>query len=162
MRIHHLAAALACGAAIASASAAGNIEYGFVNPERFTDLGIEAVDRNKALRTLEEHFEKMADRLPDGQVLRLEFLDIDLAGSLDMNLRRGGTPIRMLNGGRDAPQIKLRYSLRANGALLKSGDVELVNPNYLDNRRPYYLGSNELPHERRMLDDWLTKTILAP
>lgn len=162
MRFHHLAVAFACAAAATAAGAAGNIEYGFVNPERFTDLGIETVDRTKALRVFEEHFEKMADRLPEGQVLRLEFLDIDLAGTLDMSTKRGGMLVRMLNGGRDGPQIKLRFSLRSNGTLLKSGDVELANPRYLDNRRPYYLGSSELPHERRMLDDWFARTILAP
>jgi len=161
MRFHHLMA-LVCGAAIASASAAGNIEYGFVNPENFTDLGIDAVDRTRVLRVFEEHFDKMADRLPDGQVLRLEFIDIDLAGTMDMSMKRGGRPVRVVNGGGDAPQITLRFSLRANGTLLKAGVAELVNPKYLDNRRPYYLGSNELPHERRLLDDWFTKTILAP
>ena len=162
MQIHHLLAALVCGAVMTSAGAAGDIEYGFVNPEKFTDIGIEEIDRAKVLRVFEGHFEKMAERLADGQILRLELIDIDLAGSMDMSSRRGGRPIRVVNGGGGAPQIKLRFSLRANGTLLKAGDVELVNPKYMDDRRPYYLGSSDLPHERRMLDDWFAKTILAP
>lgn len=131
--------------------AAGTVEVIYVHPDSYTDLGETQEGRDQALVVLTEHLQKMADRLPQGQRLRLEITDIDLAGSPNPALAEN---VRQFSGGGDRPQIRLRYQLRAGEQTLKSGEANIYNVNYLQHRRPTYQGVRELVHERRMLDDW--------
>ena len=159
-----LAAAVLALAALTTAGtahAAGKVEVLYIDPDKFSDIGIDTLDRERALRVLDQHFGKMGERLPDGQELRLEISDIDLAGAIDMGMARGSS-VRAFVGGRDGPQIRFRYRLRAGTTELKTGEADLSNPKYAENRRTFYQGSAELSHERRLLDDWFSKTILTP
>jgi Protein of unknown function (DUF3016) len=145
-------------AVIGPARAAGKIEVVYVDEDSFSDLGGSVNDRQQALRTLSEHFKKMAERLPDEQGLRLEITDIDLAGTLNPTL---GVNVRQYTGAGDRPQIKLRFALWSGEKMLKLGEANIFNVNYFQNRRTYYQGKSELPHERRMLDEWFDANILA-
>ena len=63
-------------------NAAGQAEVSFVEPQRFTDAQRNPLERERVLQSLATHVGKPATGLPDGQSLRIEILDVDLAGKL--------------------------------------------------------------------------------
>lgn len=156
-------AALATAAAFAAltagtAHAAGKVEVGYVKPEQFSDAGRFASDREQVQKTLTEFLVGMGRDLLDGQTLRIDILDIDLAGEL---VPQSARDIRVLRGGADWPRIRLRYALSGPGGPMKSGEVRLMDMNYLQSGMRPEPRDTELPYEKRMLRQWFRATIAA-
>jgi hypothetical protein len=133
------------------AHAAGTAEVRFVEPERFSDAGRSPFDREQALASLTAHVNRLAQRLPEGQRLRIEVLDLDLAG--EQILRHGGD-VRVMRGGADWPQIRLRWTLEQGGAVRKSGEARLSDLGYLSGHTPPSSSEGNFPHEKRLLTQW--------
>ncbi len=131
--------------------AAGQVEVQWTEPERYSDAGRSAVDRERAMSALGDHFQRWARKLPDGQTLKIEVLDVNLAGEIEP-VR--GRDLRVMRGGVDWPLIKLRYTLEAKGGVLKSGQAEVADQHYRVGDRV-----SELGFEKRMLDKWFKSTI---
>jgi hypothetical protein len=152
---------LAAAAWLASppAQAAGTVEVRFVEPENFTDAGHWQPDRDQNLRELEQFLQRLGTRLPDGQQLEVEVLDVDLAGEV---WPRSAREVRILRGSIDWPAIRLRYTLREGGRVTASGEERITDMSYLVGQRPRStLG--ELPYEKRMLENWFKQRfVLAP
>ncbi len=153
-------AALAAGVTVAAvataaapAHAAGRVAVDFVDAERYADTAFGGVERGRKLAILRSHFERLGARLPDGQTLRVDVLDVDLAGTIE---QRGVHEVRVLRGGADWPRIALRYTLLDGDRVVDRGDVRLADMDYLD--RPGISPSRELGYEMRMLDDWFAQT----
>lgn len=140
--------------AAASASAAATVTY--INPEKMTDVPRFASDRESMEMIFREHLNQLAAKLPAGQELKVEFLDIDLAG--DVFPRVPVRDIRVMKGQADWPRMHLRYSIEQDGKVLRSGDRELADPNYLMGSRSY--NQDLYGHEKQMLDDWFRKEIV--
>jgi hypothetical protein len=138
-----------------SASAAVKVTY--KHPEKFADLPFSSWDREQTLAQFTDYFNKLAKALPPGQDMDIEVLDIDLAGREHPGAR-SGRDIRVLRGGADWPSIHLKYSLLQNGAVLKSGDAQLKDMNYMY-RLPRYSDGDPLRYEKQMIDEWFAKTI---
>jgi hypothetical protein len=138
-----------------SASAAVTVTY--VQPDKFTDVPFVAWEREDTLKQLTEHFTWLGNSLPPGQDLRIEVLDVDLAGRAIPSARLG-RDIRVVNGRADWPRMTLRFSLEQNGQVLKSGEAQLSDMNY-QNRTVRYFDSEPLRYEDQMIDDWFEKTI---
>jgi hypothetical protein len=136
-----------------AASAAAKVTY--VHPEKFTDLPFSSWDRQQTLEQFTDYFNTLARALPPGQELDIEVLDIDLAGR-EYPGARSGRDIRVVKGGADWPRMQLKYSLLQNGAVVRSGEVQLSDMNYLY-RRPRMSDDDPLRYEKQMLDDWFTK-----
>ncbi|PHV05683.1 hypothetical protein CSQ96_19835 [Janthinobacterium sp. BJB412] len=149
-----LGAPLLLWALLAGAGARADVNVQYVEPERFSDVPFSPVERERVLKQLSAHLAKLGRQLPAGQTLKVEVLDVDLAGR--MYPRRGGDEIRVMNGGADWPHLHLRYTLEAGGQVLRSGDDELSNMNYQD-RINRYGGDDALRYERQMLDEWFAK-----
>lgn len=149
-----LGAPLLLWALLAGAGARADVNVQFVEAERFSDVPFSPVERERVLKQLSAHLAKLGQQLPAGQTLKVEVLDVDLAGR--MYPRRGGDEIRVMNGGADWPRLHLRYTLEAGGQLLRSGDDELSNMNYQD-RLNRYGADDALRYERQMLDEWFAK-----
>lgn len=156
-----LPAALALSLCAAGpALAAGQVEVSFVQPERFADIGRTPTERQRAMDTLRGYLQSLAPQLPDGQTLKLEVLDVDLAGELDPT--RVGQELRVLRGRADWPRINLRYALTRDGRTLKSGEEQLSDMSYLDQVTPMPMTSS-LPYEQRMIGRWFaTRIVPAP
>ena len=71
-------------------------------------------DREHVLKELSEHFALLGKRLPPGQELRVEVLDLDMAGRIRPNFR-GQQDIRVVRGGADWPRMLVRYQLYRTG-----------------------------------------------
>lgn len=150
-----VAASVALLSAAGSASAGATVTY--VHPEKMTDVPRYPSDREQMELTLREHLEQLSARLPAGQQLIVAFLDIDLAG--DVFPRVPVQDIRVLKGRADWPRMHLRWRIEQDGAVLRSGERELSDPNYLMNSSRH---DRELyAHEKDMLDDWFRKEFLA-
>lgn len=137
-----------------TAHAAGTVEVSFTEPEHFTDAGRGSLATERTVKALGDHLKTLGRQLPDGQTLRLEVLDVDLAGELRPT--RSGSELRVLRGRADWPRITLRYTLLAGGRTLREGKEQLTDMNY--QWMPLGLHSNdELAYEQRMLDRWFSE-----
>ncbi len=158
--MHHLIRPAACallafGLATGTASAAVTVTY--VNTAKMTDVPRFETDRKSMEIDFREFFEEQARKLPAGQDLKVEILDIDLAG--DVFPRVPIRDVRVTQGTYDFPRIHLRYSIEQDGKVLRSGERELADRNYQLNANSY---RSEMYHyEKQMLSEWFRKDVLA-
>jgi len=137
------------------AAASGRAEVRYVAPERFTDAGFGPQELARTQRVLASHLDGLARHLPDGQVLRIEVRDIDLAGTLEMF---SVDQLRVLGSAPDRPRLDLRYELSDGTQVLASGEAVLTDLAYLERGVGIRRGQ-PLQHERRMLDRWFAERI---
>lgn len=137
------------------AHAAGTVEVRWLQPERFSDIGRNAVDRERALAGLEQILKQLGPRLPDGQTLVLDVSDVDLAGEIEPGRLHD---IRVLRDRADWPRMSLHYTLRAGPQTLKSGDARLADMGYLHGPP----AGGGYVFEQRMIDRWFQATFSTP
>ena len=145
---------VSCLIAVAGpAWAAGTVAVSFVNASRYSDAGTTRWDQETNLKVIDEHLQALGKRfLRDGEVLKVEVLEVDLAGTPRPS-RRDGSEVRIVKGGADWPRVGLRYLLELNGNPVRSAEVTVVDMNYargfVGSRR-----SEPLAHEQNMLEKW--------
>ena len=150
--------ALASMLLMGSGSAFAGVTVTFSEPDKFSDVPFAPWERKEVLDELTAHFQKLAEALPPGVDLRVEVLDIDLAGRIH---HRRANELRVLKGGADWPMINLRYSLVQNGAVIASGEERLRDMMYLDRRLSnHYSSGDPLRYEKQMIDEWFGKKIV--
>lgn len=148
--LRYLVALLAAFFAALPASAGVNVS--FSNAQHYSD-----VDRfdelDEVTQVIEQHLRALGDRyLAPGQVLKIEVLDIDLAGRRDF-VHSPPRFVRVVRDRADWPSIDLRYSLEVDGKVLASGEERVADMDYMlrVNRYPSH---EPLRYEKRMLDNW--------
>lgn len=132
----------------------------FVNPDNFTDMPRLNHEQQQVLQELERHFAHLAARLPAGHDLKVQVLDIDLAGRIEP-LFAGQRDVRVLKGQADWPSMELRYRIEAGGQLVRAGQAHVADMNY-QGHLSHYGGSEFLRHEKQMLDDWWSALLKEP
>ena len=142
--------------ALAAGAASADVTVNYVQPDRFSDLPFTSWEREAVLKDLTEHFAKLGAQLPPGQNLRVEVLDVDLAGREYPN--RGPRDLRIVKH-IDWPRIDLRYVVEQDGRVLGSGEAQLRDMSFMD-RVTRYTDSESLRYEKRMIDDWFYSTIV--
>jgi len=149
-----IAIAALLSVAAAAAGAAGTVDVTFVDPDRFYDAGNTKHDEPANLQAIEQHLKDLGQRyLPDGQVLRISVLDVDLAGYVKP-LAGNARGVRIAKNA-DWPRINVRYSLEANGAPIKSGEETLADLNYgRHGQMNVYSDRDPLRLEKMMLERW--------
>ena len=140
----------------AGAATAGDVIVNYIQPENFSDIP-SGGERDETLRALTAHFVKLGAKLPAGQNLRIDVVNIDMAGAERPS--RARTDMRVTFRG-EWPQIDLHYTLESNGQVLSSGDAQLRDTAFLD-RPNRYFNHDILRFEKRMVDAWFEKTILS-
>ncbi len=145
---------------LAATPAAAEVRVSYVNPQGFTDAGLFApgpVDQDApALVGLRRILERAGQRLPPGQDLTVEVLDVDLAGYLTP-WRSPPSSYRVMDPG-TWPRIRLRYTLTQDGRTLASGEELVSDMSYL--RRPAVMRSTApLRFEEPMMMDWFVTTL---
>ena len=144
---------------LSAGSASAGVSVTFVHPETYADMPFATQDRDQVLKDLTEFFDKLAAGLPVGQDLKIEVLDLDLAGRLRPNFHGTAQDVRIVRGAADWPRMHLRYTLSAGGQVLRSGDEQLSDMNYLDRLSNARYAGDMLRYEKQMIDDWFKKTI---
>ncbi len=150
-----LAGLLALGAGMASAE----VKVTYIESDKFADLPFSPWDRENILERITEHFNKLGERLPQGQDLTIEVIDIDLAGR-EYPAPRSGRDLRVMKGMADWPTMDLRYLLTQDGKVLKEGKAKLSDMSYMQ-RINRASDSDPLRYEKRMIDDWFDKNIVG-
>ena len=142
----------ALSALAATAHGAGTVQLSFVRPENFADVRDRTYSREQNLKALEQVFTTVAQPyVADGQTLKIEVLDVDLAGEVRPGAR--AHDVRVLRGRADWPRITLRWSIEGAGAAPRSGEAVVQDMAYLQ-RIPPAMSDTALVYERRMLDEW--------
>jgi Protein of unknown function (DUF3016) len=132
------------------AHAAGTVQVSFVKPENFADIRDRTYSREQNLKALEQVITSVAQPyVADGQTLKVEVLDVDLAGEVRPGSR--AWDVRVMRGRADWPRITLRWSL--DGAAPRSGEAVVQDMAYLQHI-PRNDSNTALIHERRMLAEW--------
>lgn len=146
-----LAIAVLCTAA-APARAAGVVTVNFVDPALF-DAG-RGIARDRNLERLAQHLRRLGEqRLPDGETLAIDVLDVRLAGEAKPWVAAQGRDFRVLNGGADGPRMHLRYTLSRPGQAPAASEDRLNDLGYMDGLQSTNTGQ-PLYYEKRMLDEW--------
>lgn len=134
--------------------AAGKVEVTFKEPDKFADLQSTWLSDKTLLDGLSQHLQQLGTQyLPDGQVLQVEVVDVDLAGSIEYTRRM--SQIRVM---RDvtSPRITLRYRLQTADAAAPMTETTLRDAAYLTRTNRYSSG-DPLRYEKHMLDDWFLR-----
>ena len=148
--------------AVAQEPTAQMVTVNFVQPNRFTDVDVRRTysrpDRNPHLHSLRKYLESRATRyLANGQSLRIDFTDIDLAGDFEPQIDPALHDVRIVSR-LYPPRLKFNYSLRsADGATLKLGEADLRD-------LAFDFGtsgntSDALRFEKRMLAKWMKQEL---
>ncbi len=144
---------------LAGLAQAGTVEVHFIQPDQFADAG-HGSDAERVRSTLDKHLQALGQQgLPAQQTLRIDVLDIDLAGET-RPMTGLARDLRVLKGRADWPQMHLRYTLSDGDRVIASGDDQLSDMAYLSH--PARPGSGDaLPYEQRMLSDWFRSRFAA-
>jgi hypothetical protein len=145
---------VACVTALSGPAAfAGTVKVTLVDKARYADVGSTPWEIESNLGTISSYLTTLGQRyLPENDVLNIDILDVDLAGTTQPSAQRGAD-LRIVRGGADWPRIALRYTLEASGQPARQGQESLSDMNYT--RRLQTIDpSDPLHYEKRMLDDW--------
>jgi hypothetical protein len=149
---------VALAAAAAGTAAAGAVDVKFREARPYADAGSSAWEEDANLQVIDRHLKALGQRwLPANHQLRVEVLELDLAGS--MQPVSGGPEVRVLRGGADFPRMHLRYTLLVDGKVERSGTEWLTDLDYA-RRIQRDRSSEPLRHEKRMIDDWFKARFL--
>lgn len=151
-----VAVALASSAALPAWS--GEVEVKFIDPDKFADAGRSNRDRERTLQTLGDYLQTLGRELPEGQTLRVEVRDIDLAGNIEPFGWYRSDEVRVLRGRADWPHVYLSYTLQANGRTLKAGEAQLADLSYMYSLRGRDRSVDDLGYEKRMVRRWFDET----
>ncbi|MEH3146532.1 MAG: DUF3016 domain-containing protein [Methylobacterium frigidaeris] len=131
----------------------------FVAPERYTDAENRwgsGLSLRVTLAEVERIFRDLAQRrLPPGDTLAVEVLDIDLAG---FERPDAGTGLRIVNDA-TPPRFRLRYTLTSRGRRVLAAEETVSDVNFLLRARALSSASN-LAYERDLLRNWFEDRIV--
>lgn len=155
MRPHRILSAFIPALAAAAFCAQAAVVVTFVQPERFTDAGDRSWDREENIKRLDQYLHELGSKyLAPDQTLRIDVLDVDLAGWAQFG-GRGAHKFRTVTGRSDFPQMRVRYTLESPRGRAETREETVDDTSYLTRnltRRSAY--SEPLYYEKRMLDDW--------
>jgi hypothetical protein len=142
------------------APARAEVQVTFTVPEKYVDAGLQrdgAGARELTLRTIHDHLVALGSRyLASSRTLKIEILDIDLAGELEW--WHGPYDIRYLRS-YTWPKVKLRYTLEDSGQTIDSREELVSDPSYQMN--VITRSGESMPYEREMLARWFRSRFAA-
>ena len=110
--------------------------------------------RERTFKDFEKHFAKLAENLPEGQVLKINVTDVDLAGDTHIG---GINQLRIIKE-LYFPRMNFSYELaNADGSIVTSGEIVLKDMNFMMGSSLKYRNKS-LGYEKKMLDDWFADT----
>ena len=154
------AIALLCAGLLLAPAAASwaKVTVTFTKPDNYADMPFSRVDRERVMQELQDYLVQLGAKLPADRDLKLEILDIDLAGRVDPGRFRFDD-VRIMRGRADWPRMDIRYSLESNGKVIEQGEDQLADMSYMDRVNSYW-NSEPLRYEKQMIDDWFKKKFL--
>lgn len=145
-------------------SVAGEAEVNFEGVEDYTDFepadGIEKRFQEKRMEELKDYLGKLAEDLPDGQMLSMTVTDIDLTGRLEPTFGQSASSHIRIVRTIDFPTMDFSYQLKsADGRVIKEADVNLKDMSFeFDTTATRHTRNDALYFEKKMLRDWFIDT----
>jgi len=136
---------------------AAEVEIKWTEPDKYSDIH-EGENHRKNFRkqiftNFEKHFSKLASQLPEGQILKVEVTNVDLAGT---TFHSGINRIRVIKD-MYPPRMKFSYQLlNTDNSIAVEGEADLKDINYMMGRSLRYR-SDTLGYEKGMLDKWFAE-----
>ncbi len=113
--------------------------------------------RERTFKNFEKHFAKLASKLPEGQVLKIDVTDVDLAG----DTHAGGINRMRIVKEIYSPRMNFSYQLEnADGSEVTAGEIKLKDMNFMSTSNLRYRHES-LGYEKKMLDEWFVDTFKA-
>jgi len=143
-----------------SAANAGDVEIKWTSPDDYQDIKESNFERKSQFRehlfeSLDLHFAKLANDLPVGSTLKIEVIDLALAG----DRRIGPNEIRVISN-HYPPRIKLSYQLTtADQQILASGEDNYRDMHFMASKS-FYPPRERFLYEKVMLDKWFKRTFV--
>ena len=110
--------------------------------------------RERTFKGFEKHFSKLAATLPEGQVLKIDVTDVDLAGDTNASGIHRTRIIKHLY----SPRMNFSYQLfDAEGKVIQADEAVVKDMNFMSGNSLKYRNKS-LGYEKKMLDDWFDKT----
>lgn len=135
----------------------------WVNPKKFTDIkatnGVRTRFRNRTMEKLHKYMDDLAQDLPEGQMLKFNVTDLDLAGRVWPGHFVGfnnANDVRVVKS-IEIPRMNFSYELvDSKGSIIRTGEKNLKDMAFLD-RINGMRRSDSLRHEKNMLKRWFKK-----
>lgn len=140
--------------------AAASVDVQFLHPEKYTDAdygrGFRKREGEAIFDKLRQHLQKQAPRyLATGQHLKIEFVDIDLAGDHEPTASVNLRDVRIIRSVYP-PKLAFHYQLTDEmGAVLREGSESIRDIGFDLHQRGQ--PSDSLRYEKRILDQWLQR-----
>jgi len=140
--------------------AAGESEVTWTNPEKYTDIRAGNENRSKfkarIFRHFEKHFTHLSEKLPEGQTLKVNVTNVDLAGDVRFDTMDRIRVIRELY----IPRMAFTYELvAADNSVVKSGEVDLKDMGFMQHSSN--IGRHKaIFYEKVMLNKWFKHTFI--
>lgn len=138
---------------------AAESEVTWTNPEDYRDIRPGNTSTRKKFQEhvfseLEEHFAKLAAKLPEDQKLIIDVTDVDLAGDVRIGAMNQVRIVKDIYH----PRIKFSYQLMENdGTEVVADEINLKDMSFLTGSIMRYR-NDSFGYEKKMLDDWFKKT----
>jgi hypothetical protein len=139
---------------------AGQSEITWTEPEKYTDIrpGSESKKRfrNRIFKNFEKHFIKLSEQLPEGQILKLNVTNVDLAGDVRFSPMQEFRIIKDIY----IPRFKFTYELlNADKTIVDSGKVDLKDMSFM-NSPSLHSKNDTLKYEKSMIDKWFKSAFI--
>lgn len=148
---------------LASATAS-QIVAEFTDVDKFTDFSVNGLTEKKTTSIfqaeLKPELERLAKKyLKEGQVLTLNFTDIDMAGDIQPWRNRYNADIRYVED-IYRPRLEFTYSLAdADGNILDEGEADIVDLAFMMNTMGTFRAHHmSFFYEIDLLSNWMRKT----
>lgn len=139
-------------AALAATASAGTAQVTFVDPDSYADIGARGPEADANMQTLRRHLEALAAKdLPADQTLKIDVLDVDLAGTVKPSTAAFRS-VRVVTGQGDFPSMHLRWTLAGPG-IARSGDENISDTTFTGGlTKRVQIGP--LFYDKRLLTSW--------
>jgi hypothetical protein len=160
MRANRLCLLLSLSACILALPAGAAVTVSFVKPDSYTDAGQSVRDADAAMQEIEVHLKHLGEHyLPPNQLLKIEILDIALAGRRSFSIRVN-PDVRILRGQADWPSIKLHYVLESGSRIVDDRQENVADMDYLRHPKGRY-STQSFPYEKQMLEAWFRQRFVT-
>lgn len=138
---------------------AASVEVKFTEAKKFADIRSGEENHHQftenVFYNIEKLITKLAADLPEEQVLKVEFTDIDLAGDIDMFNARLFRVVKNMY----PPRLAFNYQLIAKDkSIIKQGEENIRDTTFMVHESLRY--KNEaLGYEKHLLEKWFKATI---
>lgn len=116
--------------------------------------------RERVFQQLGDTIAENAAQLPEGYILQMLVIDLDLAGDTSAQTRAGMSGVRVYNRG-FAPAMSFKFAvLDAQQKVVIDGAESIYNRNYLSSRAASSFRTDSLAYDKEIINSWFRDTLL--